>query len=200
MLGFIMFVLNIFTILAIIVLYTRQNRLGNIEKDQESRAREMEESMAAFVLELKEENDRLIRALAMKDAASNELNSSEKLLLRKTTSSSLRQSVGPARQIVHAKEEDATSLKLPDLPITNDDKLEISTNRLVEHEDGSNQRTSFQETLKQELQNHEQQLKSTLSDQVNDLLQKGLTTEEVAKKLNKGKTEIELLLRFNRQS
>ncbi|KMY49472.1 hypothetical protein [Peribacillus loiseleuriae] len=197
---FIMFVLNIFTILAIIVLYTRQNRLGNFEKNQESRAREMEESMAAFVLELKGENDRLIRALAMKDAASNELNSSEKLLSRKTTSSSLRQSVGPSRQTVHAKEEDATSLKLPDLPITNDDKLEISTNRLVEHEGGSNQRTSFQETLKQELQNHEQQLKSTLSDQVNDLLQKGLTTEEVAKKLNKGKTEIELLLRFNRQS
>ena len=81
---FIMFGLNIFTIMAIIVLYTRQNRLANIEKAQESRAREMEESMAAFVLELKEENDRLIRALAMKDAASNELNSSEKILSQKT--------------------------------------------------------------------------------------------------------------------
>ena len=88
---------------------------------------------------------------------------------------------------------------MPDLPITNEDKLEISTNRLEDHGDGYNQNTSFQETLKQELQNHEQQVKPALSDQVNGLLQKGLTTEEVAKKLNKGKTEIELLLRFNRQ-
>ena len=85
---FIMFVLNIFTIMAIIVLYTRQNRLANFEKAQESRAREMEESMAAFVLELKEENDRLIRTLAIKEAASNELNSSEKIHSRKSSSSS----------------------------------------------------------------------------------------------------------------
>lgn len=195
---FIMFVLNIFTIMAIIVLYTRQNRLANFEKAQESRAREMEESMAAFVLELKEENDRLIRALAMKDAVSNELNASEKIHSQKNSSSSQKQSASPARKLVHGKEEDATSLKLPDLPITHEDKLEISINRLEEHGDGSNQSESFQETLKQELQNHEHKVKPTLSEQVNDLLQKGLTTEEVAKKLNKGKTEIELLSRFNR--
>ena len=101
----IMFVLNIIAIMAIIVLYTRQNRLANFEKVQERRASEMEESMAAFVLELKEENDRLIHALARKDTASIELNSSEKNHSQKTSSHLQRQSmVGRTRQTAHSKE------------------------------------------------------------------------------------------------
>ena len=87
---------------------------------------------------------------------------------------------------------------MPDLPITDNDKLEISTNRLEGREDGLKQSASFQETLKQELQSHKQPVQPTLLDEVSVLLQKGLSTEEVAKKLNKGKSEIELLLRFNR--
>lgn len=35
-----------------------------------------------------------------------------------------------------------------------------------------------------------------LKDQVKDLHEKGLTSSDIAKKLNKGKTEIELLLKF----
>ncbi|KPB04389.1 hypothetical protein [Bacillus sp. CHD6a] len=36
----------------------------------------------------------------------------------------------------------------------------------------------------------------TLKDQVNHLSEKGLSASQIAKKLNKGKTEIELLLKF----
>ncbi|MBA9024843.1 hypothetical protein [Peribacillus huizhouensis] len=195
---FIMFILNIFTIMAIIVLYMRQNRLANFERDQERKAREMEETMATFVLALKEENDRLIHTLSNNNVDTTELNVNEKNISRNSSASSQTQAVDrPNRQVVKVKQEDASSLELPDLPINEEDILEISRKPL-EHGDNYKQSTSFQESLKQELKNHEQRAKPTLSDQVNNLLHEGLTTEEIAKKLNKGKTEIELLIRFNR--
>ncbi|MEY9866315.1 hypothetical protein ABIE66_001694 [Peribacillus sp. B2I2] len=59
---FLLFVLNIFTIFAIIVLYLRQNRLSQLEKDQKAIIGEMEQLMSGYLMEMKEDNETMVKA------------------------------------------------------------------------------------------------------------------------------------------
>ncbi|QNK51077.1 hypothetical protein H7F28_13355 [Brevibacterium sp. PAMC23299] len=60
---FLLFVLNIFTIFAIIVLYLRQNRLSMLEKDQKAVIGEMEQLLSGYLMEMKEDNETLVKAI-----------------------------------------------------------------------------------------------------------------------------------------
>ena len=60
---FILFLLNIVTIFAVIVLYLRQNRFIQAEKDQKAMMAEMEELMSGYIMEMKEENEALLDKL-----------------------------------------------------------------------------------------------------------------------------------------
>ena len=57
---FILFLLNILTIFAVIVLFLRQNRFIQAEKDQKAMMAEMEELMSGYMMEMKEENEALL--------------------------------------------------------------------------------------------------------------------------------------------
>lgn len=60
---FLLFVLNIFTIFAIIVLYLRQNRLSMLEKEQKAVIGEMEQLLSGYLMEMKEDNETLVKAI-----------------------------------------------------------------------------------------------------------------------------------------
>ena len=60
---FILFLLNIITIFAVIVLYLRQNRFIQAEKDQKAMMAEMEALMSGYIMEMKEENEALLDKL-----------------------------------------------------------------------------------------------------------------------------------------
>jgi hypothetical protein len=60
---FLLFVLNIITIFAIIVLYLRQNRLSMLEKDQKAVIGEMEQLLSGYLMEMKEDNETLVKAI-----------------------------------------------------------------------------------------------------------------------------------------
>ncbi|WP_127776972.1 hypothetical protein [Peribacillus frigoritolerans] len=55
--------MNIFTIFAIIVLYLRQNRLSMLEKDQKAVIGEMEQLLSGYLMEMKEDNETLVKAI-----------------------------------------------------------------------------------------------------------------------------------------
>src|SRR5690606_37045265 len=61
---FILFILNIFLIFAVIILYTRQNKLVEFEKDQQKLKTESEEMLIGFLMELKEENEQFIKKVS----------------------------------------------------------------------------------------------------------------------------------------
>ena len=63
---FILFLLNIITIFAVIVLFLRQNRFIQAEKDQKAMVAEMEELMSGYMMEMKEENEALLEKLMNK--------------------------------------------------------------------------------------------------------------------------------------
>ncbi|UXH45391.1 hypothetical protein N5C46_04815 [Rossellomorea vietnamensis] len=58
---FISFLLNIVSLLSIVILYSRQNRFVNMEKEQKKIIVEMEDVISAYLIEMKEENDEFMR-------------------------------------------------------------------------------------------------------------------------------------------
>src|SRR5699024_3873754 len=59
----ILFLLNCVTIFAVILIYMRQNRLMELEKQQSKNYLESQELLSSFLFELKEENERFAKLL-----------------------------------------------------------------------------------------------------------------------------------------
>ncbi|WP_338754043.1 hypothetical protein [Bacillus sp. FJAT-52991] len=142
-------ILNAVALFAIILLFLRQNRLFDVKKQQQKIAQEMEEMMDAYLLEMKEENEKLIQQLSQKSTI-NEIKSS------------------PVQ-----KQE----LSIPNLQRARAAKGYKAASS-----------TSGNAILSKEKQ---------FEDEIALLHEQGLTVEDIAKKLNKGKTEVELALKFS---
>ncbi|WP_100403041.1 DUF6115 domain-containing protein [Bacillus sp. FJAT-42315] len=142
-------ILNAVALFAIILLFLRQNRLFDLKNQQQKMAQEMEEMMDAYLLEMKEENEKFIEQLSQK-ASVNEV----------------KPSPAPEQVLLIPNLQRARAVK--------GYKTASSTN---EHTT----------PLK----------KKQVEDEIDLLHKQGFTVEEIAKKLNKGKTEVELALKFS---
>jgi hypothetical protein len=170
------FLLNIISLLAIIILYTRQNRFIDLEKRQGKMLQEMEETISNYLIEMKEENDAFISSLhKSKNEHSDQENKTE--IPQKSASEHKDEELGsPANKRLNAYK----AYKKPAASVQrNDDGGGWSP--LVPDESMVNEEKS-------------------LVNKVITLQQKGLSIEEIAKSMGKGKTEIELLLKFNQKS
>ena len=54
-------ILNMIALLSIIILFLRQGKLFKIEDNQKKTIKEMEDLLSSFVLEMKEDNEQLIK-------------------------------------------------------------------------------------------------------------------------------------------
>ncbi|APB82096.1 Swarming motility protein SwrB [Bacillus amyloliquefaciens] len=140
------FVLHGVLLYAVIILYTRFSALKETERQQKKILEETENTLAAFLLELKEENERLEDAKSRNDQA-------------------------PDAEDAEPRPEPK---KEPDIP-DHMEKLINATERA--ESDENNGAHSFEE-------------------RVSELYEQGLTPAEIAKRVQGGKTEIELFLKF----
>ncbi|MEH7663114.1 Swarming motility protein SwrB [Bacillus velezensis] len=140
------FVLHGVLLYAVIILYTRFSALKETERQQKKILEETENTLAAFLLELKEENERLEDAKSRNDQA-------------------------PDAEDAEPRPEPK---KEPDIP-DHMEKLISATERA--ESDENNGAHSFEE-------------------RVSELYEQGLTPAEIAKRMQSGKTEIELFLKF----
>ncbi|MEC5267706.1 hypothetical protein P9G49_01015 [Heyndrickxia coagulans] len=164
------FLFNALSIFAIILLYLRQNRFARAEQNVNKMVKEIEDIFSVYLMELKEENDAFIKKMKagrMKEA-------------------------GPAEKAGPETEQPAPETKKP--PETGetagpkpDALIRTSANRAY--------RNAARQILGEQSEGQLQEEKSLLQ-KVNDLQQNGYTVDEIAQKLNKGRTEIELLLKF----
>ncbi|WP_175989035.1 hypothetical protein [Bacillus sp. Marseille-Q1617] len=166
---FVSFLLNIVSLLAIIILYTRQNRFIDLEKRQGKMLQEMEETISTYLIEMKEENEAFINSLHQRNeepsshpAQPDSSRKEEPSSLANKRLHAAKAYKKPAASVERNEEDSGWSPPLPD------DSREFGGGSLV--------------------------------TQVITLQQKGLSIEEIAKRLGKGKTEIELLLKFNQKS
>lgn len=206
--------LNILALFAIIVLFLRQNRLMLVEKKQEKIITEMEEVISSYLVQMKEENEDFISRVKKMDIRSNSSfgvpSETTQTPLRKTAkadksdNSSLQENnlhnrIGkiPASVVANVYKKNGKvsrfgpnnngddpfneeSVELPPLEVN----MEINNNPLPDTElESSNSKSNFQE--------------QSILSQVLLLKNEGLSEGEIAQRLNKGKTEIELLLKFN---
>ena len=191
---FLSLVLNLVALFAIIILFLRQNRLSEVEKKQEKMNREMEEVISSYLIQMKEENDQFLKRMSEVDL--KEKPSREKLNIEQgkvyddpIKDINVRERTGkvPVNKAVSAYQK-YTHTKKADITI--DDEIELPPLDITQEEKDTNDLKS-----KEEIKN-KNQVQSLLS-QVLNLKDKGFSEEEIAKKLNRGKTEIALLLKFN---
>jgi hypothetical protein len=183
-------ILNAAAIFAIILLYLRQNRLMEAEKKQQRIMKEIEEVFSAYLFELKEENDNFIEMM-------------------KKTNSIYNSDASPYRQDGTTDQQDTSSNEKQ-----NPNELTSRIGKGVSYHAARKayQQSSEPVSVKEEVEAESlqdmprvpaavrQPVQLSFIDQVVKMKKEGLTIEEIARDLDKGKTEIELLLKFRQNT
>lgn len=157
------FLLHALSLFIIILLYLQLSKVKEVERRQSQLIEEMEQTVSAYLLEWREENERFLQALSEK---MNRRGEGENVAKR------------PASVPKPAKKEEKKEWTPPLASIEQmKDQVEIRTDKQPKLE-----------------------LPSSLEERAIALKKEGKTVDEIAKLLNKGKTEIELLLKFRQMS
>ncbi|GLY10462.1 hypothetical protein [Pseudobacillus badius] len=173
---FISFILNAVALFAIILLFMRQNRLHEIKKEQEKLVADMEEMMTAYLAEMKEENEKLIKEFSSSSPAEHS-----------AAAGQASSAVTPGKSAPPSRTpEGAGAIAAPSMQRIRAAQV---YNRTANKTADENEKISAEE---QEAPAAAQ----ALADEIVSLKDQGLSVEEIARKLNKGKTEVELALKF----
>ncbi|KIL80603.1 hypothetical protein [Bacillus badius] len=172
---FISFILNAVALFAIILLFMRQNRLHEIKKEQEKLVADMEEMMTAYLAEMKEENEKFIKEFSSSSPAEHS-----------AAAGQASSAVTPGKSAPPDRApEGAGAIAAPSMQRIRAAQVYRTANKTADERE----KISAEE---QEAPAAEQ----ALADEIVLLKDQGLSVEEIARKLNKGKTEVELALKF----
>lgn len=191
-------IVNSIAIFAIIILYLRQNRLVDVEKKQEKMIHDMEESISAYLIQMKEENENFIKRI--KEINAKPIVQENMLPVSKTTEEKNRQDQQidsikmdlPIAKNIGKKQQAVKAYKNTPKPVNlkEDINEDVILPPLTEKEDEQEAKDA---TPVEDL------YMDSLYNQVVMMKKQGLSEDEIAKKLNKGKTEVELLLKFRQK-
>ncbi|WP_071395313.1 hypothetical protein [Bacillus tuaregi] len=198
------FILNIISLMGIIILFLRQNKLVKVDENQKKTMMEMEELMSSYLLEMKEENERFInRVKDTNEKQFSNVNQLQKALSAEEskqaskTSGQKQEKPGFSSRIESAVNIQAVrAYQKQNNKLIENDVLPEKTNQVVETRHDELKRKLQATELIKERSNNEL-LKESLLFQILIMKQQGFSIEEMAKRLNKGKAEIALLLKFH---
>lgn len=169
--------LNALALFAIIILYQRQNKFFQMEKKQQAMLREMEDVISTYLTEMKEENETLIETIQKmqpKQAIQRKTNSGTP-----TSTPSLPDQPPVSATQTRGTRNQAMEAYKSHLSVENDDEVE------------SVEEVSIPPVAPKVL---------TMEEQAIRLEEQGYTIDEIARKLERGRTEIELMLKFRQNS
>lgn len=180
----VLFVLQLLSFYFIIILNTKLAKFKDLEKKQERLMREMDDSISLYLAEMKDENNRLIQALQV-------VPKPEKTTAVQQKRPASQKNQGQPLAQVESQTKDAGRDHEPRILMPKN----IVANAYSRQQVGA---TPVQATSPKPapVQKEEPQ-PLTLEQQIVQMAKQGKTAEEIAKKLQKGKTEIELLLKFH---
>lgn len=174
-----LFLIQMITIFVIVLLYSKLSKFQNIEKRQNELINEMDNAISVYLMEMKEENDRLISELKKPNVAQKAASTRKE---------------GPAQTIKEqpVKEQEMEPRKFVPVKQAASAYQKQKTQQQVEEKD--NEALEKAETLSEdnEIQEH-----LTFEQQVINHYRNGKTIEEIARMMGRGKTEIELLVKFH---
>lgn len=190
------FVLIAIAFLLIIVLYQKFSTIKELEKKQSTIIHEMEQMITIYLLEMKEENEAFLTKLLKdeKDLESSNVKGDSKL----SQSHSSLEKDPFNNEPFEIIEKSLTTQEMENLLPKYDDENtsekniqnKVYTNPTILKQENGKTETKSTIKVKDDL------YVQSLSAQVLLLQKKGDSIEQIAKKLGKGKTEIELLLKF----
>lgn len=181
----VLFFLQLLSFYFLIILNTKLAKFKELEKKQERLMREMDDTISMYLTEMKDENDRFIQELqnvSQPALASTSIQHTAPVMEQKHSSLSTVQ---------QKKEDSSTTLEA-------DTRVYVPKNIVANAYSRQQQASANNSPVGSTTTNHEQKKEQalTLEQQVLELMKQGKTSEEIAKQLQKGKTEIELLLKF----
>ncbi|MFF2176930.1 hypothetical protein ACFVT8_10775 [Lysinibacillus sp. NPDC058147] len=191
----VLFILQLISFYFLIILNTKLAKFKDLEKKQERLMSEMDDTISVYLAEMKDENDRLIQELQ-----------------RVSKSETKTNAVKQEEQIVRQEQAQPPSLKKEestvDGPISLDNEQRIYVPKNIVANAYSRQQQTGAKTEAKVVHSKQQATDATkkqeaklkpltVEQQAIELAKQGKTPEEIAKQLQKGKTEIELLLKFH---
>lgn len=184
----VLFFLQLISFYFLIILNTKLAKFKDLEKKQERLMREMDDTISVYLAEMKDENDRLIKELqsvSQSEIAASSLQQTEQYMTPQEQ---------PTLPVVQEVKSDSS------LSLEKDARIYVPKN-IVANAYSRQQHTSSKmvktaSPLKVEEQKEAEKL-LTVEQQALELAKQGKSPEEIAKQLQKGKTEIELLLKFH---
>ena len=195
----VLFIAQLVSFAFIALLNTKIAKFKMIEQNQESLLREMEDTFSVYLIEMKEENDRLI----------------EELKATKMVEAPIKKSEAPVTIVEKRFEEDVHTLlnrsirdeEVPKVPVmTQMEQVSepkrivpksIATNAYKKNSAPNSSATMVAEKVAEAKIEPVDEVLATFEQQVVNFYKNGLSVEEIAKKTQKGKTEIELLIKFH---
>ncbi|WP_138414787.1 DUF6115 domain-containing protein [Aquibacillus sediminis] len=161
-------ILHLMTFIIIRVMMTKLKRADQLAKKQTQSMKEIEELFSVYLVELKEENQKLLDHFPVKE---HQQQSSEEDIMEKKATAVKRSSSTVQRTYSSKENKRDTSL--------------------------SNQPNNYQPPL---INDKEDIVEQSTSATVYSLYDQGYSVNDIAKKLDCGKTEVELMLKFYRKN
>lgn len=194
---FISIVLNIIALFSIVILYLRQSKLFEVEKKQQRMIEEMEDVISTYLAEMKEENESFIERITK--VAKNQVNKKVNSEKKEVTLLPSSEEEKIPFSIKSSKSHAVKAYKLGAIQSLIDEDVEVLLPDFNESED-LNADIKMGKKVEDTRQKVTEPEEKSLLEEVVYLQEQGLTNEEIAKKLHKGQTEIELLLKFRQKN
>ncbi|MGE7928539.1 hypothetical protein [Lysinibacillus xylanilyticus] len=194
----VLFILQLLSFYFLIILNTKLAKFKDLEKKQERLMREMDDTISIYLADMKDENDRLIQELqrVSKFEIQNAVKQEEPIVSQK------EQEQPPSL----TKEESTVD---GSVSLDNEPRVYVPKNIVANAYSRQQQTGAKNDANKTEAKlahsaqqptdatKKEEAKPLTIEQQAVELAKQGKTAEEIAKQLQKGKTEIELLLKFH---
>lgn len=191
----ILFCLQLVSFFLIMLLYAKLNKFKELEKKQEQLVDEMDSALSVYLLEMKEENNRLIEELASIQKIGQAAKPAMKPVPIQPTTNKFVSPIS-ASNIYKTNKEKQMQREEVLTPISKEEPPITSVNSQ------SNSQTVVQALKIQRVQSEVDETidikELSFEEMVLDMYRSGKTIEDIAKSLNKGKTEIELLIKFHK--
>ncbi|WP_017185278.1 hypothetical protein [Alkalibacillus haloalkaliphilus] len=169
-------VLHGIALFAIFWLFIQLRQSNESEKQSEQRVQEIEDLFNSYLLEIKDENKKLIEQLS-KVERTNQYSSTTNNDQDQSSNNISLKNHGKSFDYTTPPEDEYDAFDLEHVISEQEDQLDLSTEKQMDHEQRSSQ--------------------PSLQNQVLDLIKQGYSIETTAKKLNMGYTEVELIVKFN---
>lgn len=192
-----LFIIQLITIFVIVILNSKLSKFHDLEKRQNELVNEMDNAISVYLMEMREENDRLINELKKPVDTLNKARISSEVPIHTVTEQ-------PVMKQMETLQYHSDSIK------QEEQQTEIQPRKFVPVKQAANAYNKQKNEPIEELEETtsiEAQLFSnedsnetkqpTFEQQVVEHYRNGKSIEEIAKMMQRGKTEIELLVKFH---